>query len=129
MSFISLASAGVIPQHHGQEVAYDHGQQQHHYPQATSYQHVKIENYHPVPVYIKKEHAQLLEHPVSKGHTATNVEIHHGGHQQHAEHEYQDPGYAVVSGTHQDYHQGLGEYAGHQEGGAEQQDGKFKKFD
>lgn len=95
-----VANAGLIPQSHGEESSYGHG---HHYPPATSYQHVKIENYHSVPIYIKKEHAQLLEHPISKGHISTSVQVHHGG--SHGEHEYHDPGYAIVSGTHQEPYQ------------------------
>lgn len=75
---LAAVHGGVI--HHGDE----HGSH------ATSYQHVKIENYHAVPVFVKKEHSELLEHPVSAGHVNHGVEVHHGdGHH--------DPGYAIPS--------------------------------
>lgn len=78
---LAVAQCGVI--HHGED---DH----HH---ATSYQHVKIENYHAVPVFVKKEHSELLEHPVSAGHIDHGVQVQHGdGHH--------DPGYAIASGNH-----------------------------
>ncbi|CAG4996683.1 unnamed protein product [Parnassius apollo] len=61
-----------------------HHQIQHEH--AKSHQSIKIEHFHPVPVYIKKEHSHLLKHPLEKGKTEQNLkQIHpetehsHGG--------------------------------------------------
>lgn len=75
VSFASLAACGVI--HDG------------HHHQATSYQSIHMEHFHPIPTYAKKEDMHYLEHPVSEGKTESKVEVHHG-----SKHE---PGYAVAA--------------------------------
>lgn len=53
---------------------------------AKSHQSIKFEHFHPVPVYVKKEHSHLLKHPLEKGTSEQNLkQIHpeaqhnHGG--------------------------------------------------
>ena len=57
-------SAGFIP--HG----YEHSR-------PTSYQSIQFEHQHAVPTYIKKEHQQLLDHPLPFGKTSSNIEVNH----------------------------------------------------
>ncbi|XP_019870068.1 uncharacterized protein LOC109598603 [Aethina tumida] len=59
-----------------------------HSDKATSYQNFEIEHHHAVPTYVKGEDAQFLHHPVSKGRTASKVEVHHG--------DKHDHGYAIT---------------------------------
>ncbi|KAB0799485.1 hypothetical protein PPYR_07365 [Photinus pyralis] len=59
-----------------------------HSSKATSYQSFHMEHFHAVPTYIKKEYIHLLDHPVSVGKTASNVEVHHGAAHDH--------GYAIA---------------------------------
>lgn len=57
------------------EEKYDHqaliGESAHHHhvehEHAKSHQSIKFEHFHPVPVYVKKEHSHLLKHPLEKG--------------------------------------------------------------
>ncbi|XP_023950720.2 heterogeneous nuclear ribonucleoprotein A2 homolog 1 [Bicyclus anynana] len=69
---------GVI----GESGHHHHVQHEH----AKSHQSIKFEHFHPVPVYVKKEHSHLLKHPLEKGKSEQNLkQIHpeaqhsHGG--------------------------------------------------
>ncbi|RVE46979.1 hypothetical protein evm_008363 [Chilo suppressalis] len=96
LGFLAVASAypGVIHDEAPQlEEKYDHaliGESGHHHQiqheHAKSHQSIKFEHFHPVPVYVKKEHKHLLEHPLEKGKSEQNLkQIHpetehsHGG--------------------------------------------------
>ncbi|CAK1543042.1 unnamed protein product [Leptosia nina] len=48
-----------------------HHQIQHEH--AKSHQSIKFEHFHPVPVYVKKEHSHLLHHPLEKGQSESNL--------------------------------------------------------
>lgn len=69
------AYPGVIHEEAPQlEEKYDHapiGESEHHHQvqheHAKSHQSIKFEHFHPVPVYVKKEHSHLLKHPLEKG--------------------------------------------------------------
>ncbi|KAM3961996.1 cuticular protein glycine-rich 9 [Aphomia sociella] len=52
-----------------------HHQIQHEH--AKSHQSIKFEHFHPVPVYIKKEHQHLLDHPLEKGKSEQNLKLIH----------------------------------------------------
>lgn len=61
---------------------------QHHvqHEHAKSHQSIKFEHFHPVPVYVKKEHSHLLKHPLEKGKSELQLKQihpeteHHHGH-------------------------------------------------
>ncbi|GBP96629.1 hypothetical protein EVAR_69731_1 [Eumeta japonica] len=57
------------------------GESEHHHQvqheHAKSHQSIKFEHFHPVPVYIKKEHSHLLEHPLEKGKSEQNLKLIH----------------------------------------------------
>lgn len=59
----SLGASGF---HH--EIQHEH---------AKSHQSVKLEHFHPVPVYVKKEHAHLLKHPLEKGKSEHGIKLLH----------------------------------------------------
>lgn len=44
---------------------------------AKSHQSIKFEHFHPVPVYVKKEHSHLLKHPLEKGKSEQNLKLIH----------------------------------------------------
>lgn len=97
LGLFALAAAypGIIHQEAPQlSEGYDHqgliGESGHHHQvqheHAKSHQSIKFEHFHPVPVYVKKEHSHLLKHPLEKGHSEQNLkQIHpetqhsHGG--------------------------------------------------
>ncbi|XP_047508520.1 cation channel sperm-associated protein 1-like isoform X2 [Pieris napi] len=99
-----------------------HHQIQHEH--AKSHQSIKFEHFHPVPVYVKKEHSHLLHHPLEKGQSESNLkQIHPETQQAH--------GYGLVLEDHRlntdhlsanlgqgDYSAGL-EHGGIQHGGFE----------
>lgn len=67
------------------EANYDHhaliGESGHHHQieheHAKSHQSIKFEHFHPVPVYVKKEHSHLLKHPLEKGKSEQNLKLIH----------------------------------------------------
>lgn len=77
LGFLAVVSAypGVIHDEPQLEEKYDHqaiiGESAHHHQveheHAKSHQSIKFEHFHPVPVYVKKEHSHLLHHPLEKG--------------------------------------------------------------
>ncbi|XP_011555399.2 uncharacterized protein LOC105386511 [Plutella xylostella] len=78
MGFLSVVAAypGIIHDEGPQvEEKFDHADiigesgHQHHiqHEHAKSHQSIKFEHFHPVPVYVKKEHSHLLHHPLEKG--------------------------------------------------------------
>ncbi|XP_049874868.1 uncharacterized protein LOC126372977 [Pectinophora gossypiella] len=97
LGFLAVVSAypGVIHDEAPQlEEKYDHqaliGESSHHHhvehEHAKSHQSIKFEHFHPVPVYVKKEHSHLLKHPLEKGKSEQNLKQihpethhHHGG--------------------------------------------------
>ncbi|XP_045499970.1 glycine-rich cell wall structural protein [Colias croceus] len=89
-----------------------HHQIQHEH--AKSHQSIKFEHFHPVPVYIKKEHSHLLKHPLEKGQSESNLkQIHPETQQAH--------GHGLVLEDHRlntDHHAGLG-HGGFEHGGLE----------
>ncbi|XP_077292955.1 uncharacterized protein LOC143915983 [Arctopsyche grandis] len=89
----SLGASGF---HH--EVQHEH---------AKSHQSVKLEHFHPVPVYIKKEHSHLLKHPLSKGKSGHGIKLLHPK----TEHQH---GYGLVLEEHrhdlESQHHGLGDH-------------------
>lgn len=89
----SLGASGF---HH--EVQHEH---------AKSHQSVKLEHFHPVPVYVKKEHSHLLKHPLEKGHSAHNLkqvhpktEHHHGYGLVLEQHRYDTNEHGLSGGDH-----------------------------
>lgn len=77
LGFLAVVSAypGVIHDEPQLEEKFDHqaiiGESAHHHhvehEHAKSHQSIKFEHFHPVPVYVKKEHSHLLHHPLEKG--------------------------------------------------------------
>lgn len=78
LGFLAVVAAypGVIHDEAPEiEEKYDHqaliGESGHHHhvehEHAKSHQSIKFEHFHPVPVYVKKEHSHLLKHPLEKG--------------------------------------------------------------
>ncbi|KOB70160.1 putative cuticle protein, partial [Operophtera brumata] len=53
---------------HHHQIEHDH---------AKSHQSIKFEHFHPVPVYVKKEHSHLLKHPLEKGKSEQNLKLIH----------------------------------------------------
>lgn len=88
MGFLALAAAypGIIHDETPQlEEKIDHqaliGETGHHHhiehEHAKSHQSIKFEHFHPVPVYVKKEHSHLLKHPLEKGHNEQQLKLIH----------------------------------------------------
>ncbi|CAH0755117.1 unnamed protein product [Diatraea saccharalis] len=87
LGFLAVAAAypGIIHDEAPQlEEKYDHALigesgHQHHiqHEHAKSHQSIKFEHFHPVPVYVKKEHKHLLEHPLEKGKSEQNLKLIH----------------------------------------------------
>ncbi|XP_072933580.1 uncharacterized protein [Epargyreus clarus] len=84
LGFLAVVAAypGIIHEEAPQlEEKYDHhaiiGESGHHHQvqheHAKSHQSIKFEHFHPVPVYIKKEHSHLLKHPLEKGKSEQNL--------------------------------------------------------
>lgn len=48
---------------------------------AKSHQSIKFEHFHPVPVYVKKEHHHLLDHPLEKGKSEHDLKLIHPEHE------------------------------------------------
>lgn len=117
-----------------------HHQVQHEH--AKSHQSIKFEHFHPVPVYVKKEHSHLLKHPLEKGTSEQNLkQIHpetqhsHGGglvledHRldtEHLAHSFGHGGFEQGGLEHGGLSQGGLEHAGLQQGGYEQ--GGYEQF-
>ncbi|XP_059062808.1 uncharacterized protein LOC131855548 [Achroia grisella] len=84
LGFLAVATAypGII---HEEIPQLDHhaiiGESGHHHQiqheHAKSHQSIKFEHFHPVPVYIKKEHQHLLDHPLEKGKSEQNLKLIH----------------------------------------------------
>lgn len=88
LGFFAVVTAypGVIHDEAPQiEAKYDHhaliGESGHHHQieheHAKSHQSIKFEHFHPVPVYVKKEHSHLLKHPLEKGKSEQNLKLIH----------------------------------------------------
>ncbi|KAG6440950.1 histidine-rich glycoprotein [Manduca sexta] len=88
LGFIAVVAAypGIIHDEAPQiEAKYDHhaliGESGHHHQveheHAKSHQSIKFEHFHPVPVYVKKEHSHLLKHPLEKGKSEQNLKLIH----------------------------------------------------
>ncbi|XP_022114014.1 cation channel sperm-associated protein 1 [Pieris rapae] len=114
-----------------------HHQIQHEH--AKSHQSIKFEHFHPVPVYVKKEHSHLLHHPLEKGQSESNLkQIHPETQQSHGyglvleDHRLNTDHLAANLG-HGDYSAGL-EHAGLEHGGLEHgslsqgQQGGYEQF-
>lgn len=81
---------------------------------AKSHQTIKFHHFHPVPVYVKKEHQHLLKHPLEKGASAHKLkQIHPKTEQQHSyglvleNHGYEEG----IHGRSDDHSQDQGEHA------------------
>lgn len=83
---VATAYPGVIHEEAPQvEEKFDHaaliGESEHHHhvqhEHAKSHQSIKFEHFHPVPVYVKKEHSHLLKHPLEKGKSEHNLKLIH----------------------------------------------------
>ncbi|XP_013196698.2 cation channel sperm-associated protein 1 [Amyelois transitella] len=87
LGFLAAVAAypGIIHDEAPQlEEKYDHaliGESGHHHAiqheHAKSHQSIKFEHFHPVPVYVKKEHHHLLEHPLEKGKSEQDLKLIH----------------------------------------------------
>ncbi|XP_045773768.1 uncharacterized protein LOC123873101 [Maniola jurtina] len=100
-----------------------HHQVQHEH--AKSHQSIKFEHFHPVPVYVKKEHSHLLKHPLEKGQSEQNLkQIHpetqhnHGGGLVLEDHRLNTEHLAASLG-HGSYEQGGLEHGGLDQGALE----------
>lgn len=79
------AYPGIIHDEPQIEAKYDYhspiGESGHHHQveheHAKSHQSIKFEHFHPVPVYVKKEHSHLLKHPLEKGKSESNLKLIH----------------------------------------------------
>ncbi|XP_028034659.1 uncharacterized protein LOC114246373 [Bombyx mandarina] len=141
------------------EAKYDHqsliGESGHHHQieheHAKSHQSIKFEHFHPVPVYVKKEHSHLLKHPLEKGKSEQNLKlIHpetehkHGGglvledDRHNIEHHIASAGLEHGSFEHGGLEQGLEhgglehggyEHGGFEQGGYEHLSGGFKGYE
>ncbi|XP_032518112.2 uncharacterized protein LOC116770655 [Danaus plexippus] len=144
LGFFAVVAAfpGVIHQEIPQiSENFDHqaiiGESGHHHQveheHAKSHQSIKFEHFHPVPVYVKKEHSHLLKHPLEKGKSEQNLkQIHpetqhsHGGGLVLEDHRYNTE-QLIASLGHGGYsHEALGQAAleqGSYEHGGIQQEG------
>ncbi|XP_045452047.1 cation channel sperm-associated protein 1 [Melitaea cinxia] len=145
---VAAAFPGIIHQEASQSAeGFDHqgaiGESGHHHQvqheHAKSHQSIKFEHFHPVPVYVKKEHSHLLKHPLEKGKSEQNLkQIHpetqhsHGGGLVLEDHRLDTEHFAASHGhgdfehgglEHGSLEQGSLEHAGLQHGGFEQQGG------
>lgn len=96
MGLIALATAtparfrrGVVHQEEAGEKEGEEGSSGYHHEveheHAKSHQTIKFHHFHPVPVYVKKEHQHLLKHPLEKGASAHNLkQIHPKTEHQHS---------------------------------------------
>ncbi|VVD05063.1 unnamed protein product [Leptidea sinapis] len=126
LGLISMAAAfpGII---HEETPHYEHqapiAESGHHHQvqheHAKSHQSIKFEHFHPVPVYVKKEHSHLLKHPLEKGHSEQNLK------QVHPETQH-NHGYGLVLEDHREntdhhaqLHHGGFEHAGFENAGSE----------
>lgn len=126
LGFLAVVSAypGVIHDEGPQlEEKYDHqaliGESGHHHQvqheHAKSHQSIKFEHFHPVPVYVKKEHSHLLKHPLEKGKSEHNLK------QIHPETEHKHGGGLVLEDHRLDTeHFAHGHHGGFEHGGFEQ---------
>ncbi|CAH2258823.1 uncharacterized protein LOC120631573 [Pararge aegeria] len=157
LGLLSVAAAypGIIHQEVPQIAeTFDHqgiiGESGHHHQvqheHAKSHQSIKFEHFHPVPVYVKKEHSHLLKHPLEKGKSEQNLkQIHpetqhsHGGglvledHRLDTEHlaslghgGFEHGSFEQGGLGHGGLSQGSIEHAGLQQGGYEQ--GGYEQF-
>lgn len=125
MGFLAVVAAypGIIHEEAPQlEEKYDHaliGESGHHHhiqhEHAKSHQSIKFEHFHPVPVYVKKEHHHLLEHPLEKGKSEQNLKL------IHPETEHKHGGGLVLEDHRYDteHHPAALEHGGFEHGGFE----------
>ncbi|XP_068630707.1 uncharacterized protein [Battus philenor] len=130
LGFLAVVAAypGIIHEEIPQaEEKYDQqsliGQSGHHHQiqheHAKSHQSIKFEHFHPVPVYVKKEHSHLLKHPLEKGKSEQNLkQIHPEAQQSHGgglvlEDHRLDSEHLAASLGHGSYEQGL-EHGGYE---------------
>lgn len=104
------------------EAKYDHaliGETGHHHQveheHAKSHQSIKFEHFHPVPVYVKKEHSHLLKHPLEKGKSEQNLKLIHP----ETEHKH-GGGLVLEDDRHSSDHASALEHGGFEHGGFEQ---------
>ncbi|KAJ8719532.1 hypothetical protein PYW08_011707 [Mythimna loreyi] len=104
------------------EAKYDHGpigETGHHHQveheHAKSHQSIKFEHFHPVPVYVKKEHSHLLKHPLEKGKSEQNLKLIHP----ETEHKH-GGGLVLEDDRHNTDHAAALEHGGYEHGGFEQ---------
>ncbi|XP_028160395.1 histidine-rich glycoprotein [Ostrinia nubilalis] len=145
LGFLAVAAAypGIVHEHHEApqlEEKYDHaliGESGHHHhiqhEHAKSHQSIKFEHFHPVPVYVKKEHQHLLEHPLEKGKSEQNLKlIHpetehsHGGGLVLEDHRLDTEHLAHAHGLE---HHGGFEHGGFEQGGLEHYGGGFEGYE
>lgn len=136
LGFLAVAAAypGIIHDEGPQlEAKYDHHDligetgHQHHveHEHAKSHQSIKFEHFHPVPVYVKKEHSHLLKHPLEKGKSEQNLkQIHpetehtHGGGLVLEDHRH-NTDHHLAALQHGGFEHGGYEHGGFEQGGQE----------
>lgn len=85
---------------------------------AKSHQSIKFEHFHPVPVYVKKEHSHLLKHPLEKGKSEQNLKL------IHPETEHKHGGGLVLEDDRHNIEHHIGhDFGGYEQGGYEQHGG------
>ncbi|CAB3244438.1 unnamed protein product [Arctia plantaginis] len=137
---VVVAYPGIIHDEHQSEANYDYapiGESGHHHQieheHAKSHQSIKFEHFHPVPVYVKKEHSHLLKHPLEKGKSESNLKL------IHPETEHKHGGGLVLEDErhntehfaggleHGGFEQGGYEHGGYEHGGEHQLSGGFEQ--
>lgn len=143
MGFLAVVAAypGVIHDEPQLEEKYEYapiGESGHHHQieheHAKSHQSIKFEHFHPVPVYVKKEHSHLLKHPLEKGKSESNLKL------IHPETEHKHGGGLVLEDDrhntehfaghleHGGFEQGGYEHGGYENGGEHQFSGGFEGY-
>ncbi|XP_026730810.1 glycine-rich cell wall structural protein-like [Trichoplusia ni] len=133
LGFLAVVAAypGIIHDEAPQlEAKYDHhaliGESGHHHQveheHAKSHQSIKFEHFHPVPVYVKKEHSHLLKHPLEKGKSESNLKLIHPETQHNHGH-----GLVLEDDRHNtDHHAAALEHGSFEQGGYEHLSGGFE---
>lgn len=132
LGFLAVVAAypGIIHEEAPQlEAKYDHhaliGETGHHHQieheHAKSHQSIKFEHFHPVPVYVKKEHSHLLKHPLEKGKSEQNLKLIHP----ETEHKH-GGGLVLEDDRHNTDHAAALEHHGFEHGGFEHLSGGFE---
>ncbi|XP_075977025.1 uncharacterized protein LOC142977170 [Anticarsia gemmatalis] len=135
LGFLAVAAAypGLIHEEPQLEAKYDHhaliGETGHHHQieheHAKSHQSIKFEHFHPVPVYVKKEHSHLLKHPLEKGKSESNLKLIHPETQHSHGH-----GLVLEDDRHNTDHLAAAlEHGGYEHGGYEHLSGGFEGYD